>query len=193
MLKYSTCAAVAAGVAALSIWVPTASADPGDVGVCARLNGAPFYIPPEGYMPKPGEVITGPVTGGPCTDQPDSDQKNDQPNDNRKPDTPDIPSGDPNAKPLEGNYTATVTDGGQLASLGSTKPVAFTPCGPGCTRMNMPPGTADMHLQGTTWSGNYDLEGVGTCTFTVDANTLDATEQCPSFGLNVRYALTKNG
>ena len=48
----------AAGVAALSILAPTAGADPGDVGVCAHLNGAPFYIPPEGYMPKPGEVIT---------------------------------------------------------------------------------------------------------------------------------------
>jgi hypothetical protein len=190
MLKYSACAAVAVGVAALTIWVPTASADPGDVGVCARLNGAPFYIPAEGYMPKPGEVITGPVTGGPCTDQPETDQPRD---DNQKPDTPDIPSGDLNAKPLEGNYTATVTDGGQLAQPGSTKPVVFTPCGAGCTRMQMPPGTADLHLQSTTWSGTYSLEDVGTCTFTVDANTLDTTEQCPSFDLNVRYALTKNG
>ena len=127
---------------------------------------------------------------GPCTDQPENDQARD---DDQKPDTPDIPSGDPNAKPLEGNYTATVTDGGQRAPEGSTKPVVFTPCGPGCTRMAMPPGTADLHLQGTTWSGTYSLEGVGTCTFTVDANTLDTTEQCPSFDLNVRYALTKNG
>src|SRR6185312_14030761 len=44
---------------------PTATADP-DGGVCARLNGVPFYIPPGGYMPKPGEVITGPVHAGPC-------------------------------------------------------------------------------------------------------------------------------
>lgn len=190
MLKYSTCAAVAAVVAALSIWAPSAGADPGDGGVCVRLNGAPFYIPPQGYMPKPGEVITEPVTAGPCTDQPENDQPRD---DDQKPDTPDIPSGDPNAEPLEGNYTATVTDGGQRAPEGSTKPVVFTPCGPGCTRMAMPPGTADLRLQGTTWSGTYSLEGVGTCTFTVEANTLDTTEQCPSFDLNVRYALTKNG
>lgn len=187
-MRFSITAMAAAGVAALSIWAPTASADPGDVGVCAHLNGAPFYIPPEGYMPKPGEVITGPVTGGPCTDQKDQPRDDDQ-----KPDTPDIPSGDPDAKPLEGNYTATVTDGGQRATAGSTKPVVFTPCGPGCTRMAMPPGTADLHLQGTTWSGTYSLEGVGPCTFTVDASTLDTTEQCPSFDLNVRYALTRNG
>jgi hypothetical protein len=43
---------------------PVASAQDG--GVCARLNGVPFYIPPQGYGPKPGEVITGPVTAGPC-------------------------------------------------------------------------------------------------------------------------------
>lgn len=52
--------------------VPIASADPGDVGVCARKNGQPFYIPPQGYMPQPGEVITGPVTAGPCQDAPSS-------------------------------------------------------------------------------------------------------------------------
>jgi hypothetical protein len=141
-------------------------------------------------MPKEGEVITGPVTGGPCTDQPENDQSR---NDDQQPETPDIPRGDPNAKPLEGNYTATVTDGGQRATAGSTKPVVFTPCGPACTRMEMPPGTADLHLQGAMWSGTYSTEGAGTCTFTVDANTLDTTEQCPSFDLNVRYALTKNG
>ena len=124
---------------------------------CAFVSTrAPFYIPPQGYMPKPGEVITEPVTAGPCTDQPENDQARD---DDQKPDTPDIPSGDPNAKPLEGNYTATVTDGGQRAPEGSTKPVVFTPCGPACTRMAMPPGTADLHLQGTTWSGTYSLEG----------------------------------
>lgn len=60
-----------AGVAAAFIGVltcssPTAYAQDG--GVCARLNGAPFYIPPQGYMPRPGEVITGPVTAGPCKD-----------------------------------------------------------------------------------------------------------------------------
>jgi hypothetical protein len=131
------------------------------------------------------------VTGGPCN-QDDTNTNNDQP-ENKKPDTPDVPSGDPNAKPLEGNYTATVTDGGQHFKPGTTKPVVFTGCGPGCTHIDMPPGSSDLHLQGNTWAGSYELEGVGTCSFSVDANSLETTEQCPSFGLNVRYSLTKNG
>jgi hypothetical protein len=57
-------AAISAGIVGVHD-IPTASADP-DGGVCARLNGVPFYIPPQGYMPQPGEVITGPVTAGPC-------------------------------------------------------------------------------------------------------------------------------
>ncbi len=187
--------AIAAAASAVMTFAPVASADPGDVGVCARLNGAPFYIPPEGYMPKPGEVITGPVTGGPCTDQ--AENKTDQPdnnNDNQKPDTPDIPSGPTDAKPLEGSYTATVTDGGGLAKNGSTKTATFTACGPGCTHIDMIPGSTDLHLQGNTWTGTYgETESFGPCTFTVDATSLETTEQCSSFGLNVRYALTKNG
>jgi hypothetical protein len=54
----------AAVTGAILAWAPVASADP-DGGVYARLNGVPFYIPPAGYMPKPGEVITGPVHAGP--------------------------------------------------------------------------------------------------------------------------------
>lgn len=63
------------GAVAISVILgvaPSASADPGDVGVCARKNGQPFYIPPQGYMPQPGELITGPVTAGPCEDAPSS-------------------------------------------------------------------------------------------------------------------------
>lgn len=61
------CGAVAIGVAGLLTVqsLPAAFAGP-DGGVCARLNGAPFYIPAQGYMPQPGEVITGPVHAGPC-------------------------------------------------------------------------------------------------------------------------------
>jgi hypothetical protein len=65
-------AAATGAVLALS---PVASAGP-DGGVCARLNGVPFYIPPEGYMPKPGEVITGPVHAGPCPNSPNSPAPN---------------------------------------------------------------------------------------------------------------------
>ncbi len=70
--------AVAAAVASVH-GSPMASAGP-DGGVCARLNGAPFYIPPEGYMPKPGEVITGPVHAGPCPESAPT-----------RPATPDLP------------------------------------------------------------------------------------------------------
>jgi|GEM_PF-5068254 len=62
-------AAIGAGAAAAAVSVgigPIADAQPGDGGVCVRKNGQPFYIPAQGYMPLPGEVITGPVTAGPC-------------------------------------------------------------------------------------------------------------------------------
>jgi hypothetical protein len=60
------CSAVAAAALVIEVH-PEAWAGP-DGGVCARLNGAPFYIPPQGYMPQPGEVITGPVHAGPCAE-----------------------------------------------------------------------------------------------------------------------------
>jgi hypothetical protein len=181
--------AVAAAAGAILTFAPVATADPGDVGVCARLNGAPFYIGPEGYMPKPGEVITGPVTGGPCKDQPASNNDND----NKKPDTPDIPSGQNEAKPLEGSYTATVTDGGGLVDNGSTKPATFTACGPGCSHIEMIPASTDLHLQGATWTGSYDVPGAGTCTLALDNSALALTEDCSSFGMTVHYTLAKNG
>ena len=75
------------GVGAAVIGVVTCSspaASAQDGGVCARLNGAPFYIPPQGYMPQPGEVITGPVTAGPCKDTASTEQS--------QPSLPNLPS-----------------------------------------------------------------------------------------------------
>ena len=56
------------------------------------------------------------------------------------------------------------------------------------------PGNTDLRLQGSTWAGTYAQDqSFGPCALTVDANSLDTTEECPSFGLNVHYALAKKG
>jgi hypothetical protein len=95
-----TVTAVLLGAAAAGTMLaasPVASAGP-DGGVCARLNGVPFYIPPEGYMPKPGEVITGPVHAGPCPNSPPTNSP--APN-TRAPQlpTPQVPTSSPTTEP----------------------------------------------------------------------------------------------
>jgi hypothetical protein len=98
------------------------------------------------------------------------------------------------AEPPSGNYTATVTDGGGRMKVGGTQSVIFTPCGPDCAHIQKAPGITDLHLQGTTWAGTFaEDKSFGPCTYALDANTLDLFEQCPSFDLNVHYALAKNG
>jgi hypothetical protein len=92
------CGVAAAGtIAALS---PVASAGP-DGGVCARLNGVPFYIPPEGYMPKPGEVITGPVHAGPCPagNSPAPNSPDPKPPKLPTPQAPNTPTSSPSTEP----------------------------------------------------------------------------------------------
>jgi len=80
---------------------PVAGAGP-DGGVCARLNGVPFYIPPGGYMPKPGEVITGPVHAGPCPNAPNSPAPN-----SPDPKMPKLPTQQPPDNP---NPSSSTTD-----------------------------------------------------------------------------------
>jgi hypothetical protein len=90
---------------------------------------------------------------------------------------------------------ATVIDGGGRVNAGAKKPVTFMPCGQDCTlTFLMLPGSTDLHLKGSTWTGTYgETESFGPCTITIDANSLDTIEDCPSFGLNVHYGATKNG
>jgi hypothetical protein len=102
-------------------------------------------------------------------------------------------AGPASADPPTGTYTATVTDGGGHMRVGGQQAVVFTPCGPDCTHIEKAPGTTDLHLQGASWTGSFaEDKSFGPCTYSLDANALDLFEQCPSFDLNVHYALTKN-
>ena len=128
------------------------------------------------------------VTEGPCTDQKDQPRDDDQ-----KPDTPDIPSGDSNAKPLEGQSHGHsdrrgTTRAGRLYEAGCVHPMWSWVHAHGDASGHSRFASARHDV-----ARNVQPRGVGPCTFTVDANTVDTTEQCPSFDLNVRYALTKNG
>jgi hypothetical protein len=53
--------------------------------------------------------------------------------------------------------------------------------------------SSDLHLQGNMWTGSYSVPDVGDCPLTLDNDSLALTEECPAFGLNVHYALTKSG
>lgn len=88
-----------AAVGTMVVCMSAVGADP-DGGVCARNNGVPFYIPPEGYQHGPEEVITGPVHAGHCTDS-DYRQSQQTNNNSPNPDRPDIPQ--------DGSQTTTTT------------------------------------------------------------------------------------
>ncbi|MGE2731707.1 hypothetical protein ACQI4F_19715 [Mycolicibacterium vaccae] len=101
------------------------------------------------------------------------------------------------AEPLEGSYTATVTNslGNYFGERSSTW--VFTPCGPDCVEVSAQ--GAVLHARDGGWSGTFELRAqdngeVVVCTRGITEATLTASDVCPQpVGLMVNYQLVKNG
>lgn len=57
------------------------------------------------------------------------------------------------AEALDGAYRLTVTDGGGFVDNGAKDTAFMTPCGTDCTKVATPIWSAEMRLQGATWTG----------------------------------------
>ena len=64
------------------------------------------------------------------------------------------------AAPLNGPYLSTVTDGGGVLDVGDTMTMLMSSCGPDCTSVASGGWTAEVRLQGSTWSGTTS-KGLG--------------------------------
>ena len=94
------------------------------------------------------------------------------------------------AEPPVGRYTATVIDASGREIPAKTTTLVFHPCGSGCTSVLSPGGTFELHLRGTTWSGDDQTASGQTCADTLSAR-LVWTRTCA--GPVIRAQLTKSG